>query len=161
MIGRRPAEVTVRAVAPADAERWLELRRALWPEEEGLAEDVERFWAGTARSLAAVLVAQDEGARRIVGFAELSIRPYAEGCTTDRVAFLEGWYVVPEARRTGVGGRLIAAAEAWARAQGCTELGSDALLENSLGEAAHKALGFVEVERIRCFIKPLDRREDP
>jgi aminoglycoside 6'-N-acetyltransferase I len=63
--------------------------------------------------------------------------------------------VVPGSRREGVGRALIAAAEAWGRAQGCTEFASDAKLENHLSAAAHNALGFTEVDRIRCFRKPL------
>jgi len=47
------------------------------------------------------------------------------------------------------------AAEGWGRSQGCTEFASDALLENEVSEVAHKALGFIEVERIRCFKKSL------
>jgi aminoglycoside 6'-N-acetyltransferase I len=101
-----------------------------------------------------VLVAVD-GFGALIGFAELSIRRYAEGCVTDRVAYLEGWFVEEQHRRHGVGAALVAAAEAWARKQGCTEFGSDALLENEISAAAHKALGFEEVERIRCFKKNL------
>ena len=152
--------ITIRSVRRDDAEHWLRLRTGLWPDEEGLAEDVERYFAGTIQLLDEVLVAVGEDGS-LVGFAELSIRPYAEGCTTDRVAYLEGWYVVPEARRTGVGRRLIAAAEAWALDRGLTEFGSDALADNVVSEAAHKALGFAEIEQIRCFLKPLTRREDP
>jgi len=99
-----------------------------------------------------VLLAVDE-AGEALGFAELSIRPYAEGCVTDRVAYLEGWYVVPKARRAGIGRALVAAAERWARAQGCIEFGSDALIDNEVSEAAHLALGFMEIEQIRCFLK--------
>ena len=46
---------------------------------------------------------------------------------------------------------LMAAGVEWARARGCTEFASDALLDNSLSHAAHKALGFVETCRIVCF----------
>src|SRR5207244_3391878 len=77
----------------------------------------------------AVLLAED-GARGRVGLAELSIRPYAEGCQGDRVAYLEGWFVVPGARGRGVGRALIAAAEDWGRAQGCREFASDAEPDN-------------------------------
>ena len=90
-----------------------------------------------------------------LGIAELSIRPYAEGCVSDRVAYLEGWYVVPEARRSGVGRALIAAAEEWGRAQGCTEFASDAHPENDVSTAAHLATGFTEAGLVRCFRKDL------
>ncbi|MGH8639285.1 MAG: GNAT family N-acetyltransferase, partial [Burkholderiales bacterium] len=85
----------------------------------------------------------------------------AEDCVTDRVAYLEGWYVEPHARRLGIGRALVAAAEDWARAQECTEFGSDAVLENEASAAAHRALGFVETVQIRCFRKFLGPGEDP
>ena len=50
---------------------------------------------------------------------------------------------------------LVAAVEEWARAQGCTELGSDTTIENEGSVAAHRAIGFEEVDRIICFRKPL------
>jgi aminoglycoside 6'-N-acetyltransferase I len=88
---------------------------------------------------------------------EISIRSYAEGCATDRVGFLEGWFVVPEHRRRGIGGALVRAAERWALAQGCREFASDALADNDESALAHRALGFTEVGMIRCFRKDLVR----
>jgi aminoglycoside 6'-N-acetyltransferase I len=38
---------------------------------------------------------------------------------------------------------------------GCTELASDALLDNQTSHAMHEALGFVETERVVYFLKPL------
>ena len=72
-----------------------------------------------------------------------------------RVAFLEGWYVDPAYRRKRVGAMLVNAAEAWARAQGCREFGSDAELDNDVSHAAHRALGFEEVVRIVSYKKRL------
>lgn len=134
------------------------MRAALWPDYEGRwhAEEVEKYFAGLLHMPLEVLMAFDEEGRAI-GFVELSIRAYAEGCMTDRVAFLEGWYVEPEARRCGVGRALVEAAERWAAGQGCTELGSDAVIDNVDSAAAHAALGFDEVERIRCFRKTVAR----
>ena len=86
------------------------MRGQLWPDSwDTHARDVERFFSGQARDPLAALIAKDENGRAL-GFAELSMRPYAEGCTTDNVAFLEGWFVVPEARGRGVGRALVAAA---------------------------------------------------
>lgn len=146
----------IRHAAPPDAPAWLRMREALWPEgdTQGHAKEIEQFFAGKLRMPLAVLLAADH-AGAPVGFAELSIRPYAEDCLTDRVAYLEGWYVIPAARRRGIGRALVDAAEKWARAQGCTEFGSDALIDNETSAAAHRALGFVETVQIRCFRKSL------
>ena len=145
----------IRPVTPADAEAWLEMRQALWPDgsRESHLSEIESFLAGRLRMPLEVLLAFDQD--RAVGFVELGIRPYAEGCETDRVGFLEGWYVAPDARRRGVGSSLVQAAEQWARAQGCTEFASDAELDNDVSHAAHLALGFEEVVQIRCFRKAL------
>ena len=153
---RKRSPTLVRAVTPADAGAWLQMRNALWPEgpESEHREEIERFFAGQVRDPLATLVALN-AAGDPVGFAELSIRPYAEDCVTDHVAYLEGWYVVPDARRQGVGGALVRAAEEWGRAQGCTEFASDALIDNDVSAAAHRALGFHETVQIRCFRKDL------
>jgi aminoglycoside 6'-N-acetyltransferase I len=151
--------VHVRSATAGDGQAWLRMREALWPEDgdESHAKEIARFFAGELRMPLEVLLAIDESGA-VLGFAELSIRTYAEDCVTDRVAYLEGWYVVPESRRRGVGRLLIAAAEEWALAQGCSEFGSDALIDNDASAAAHAALGFVETVQIRCFRKVLEAR---
>lgn len=131
------------------------MREELWPEETSThGEEIRQYFAGALRMPLHVLLAFDDSGVA-VGFAELSIRPYAEGCITDRIAYLEGWYVAPTARRQGIGRTLVAAAEKWAQEQGCTEFGSDALIDNETSAAAHNALGFEETARIRCFRKEL------
>ena len=154
-------EIRIRHAQPADAAQWATLRAELWPEEAaGHAEDIARFFDHPRRRRGqdpeAVLVALARGTRApLLGFAELSRRVYAEGCETSPVGFLEGWYVVPERREEGIGRALVTAAEAWARARGCREFASDALAENEVSAAAHRALAFEEVGLIRCFRKAL------
>ena len=146
----------IRRAIQSDSAVWLRMREALWP-EHGTSyhpTEIAKYFAGEIREPLEVLIAFDPGGAA-VGFAELNIRAYAEDCETDNVAYLEGWYVDPHARRTGVGRSLIGAAERWARAQGCTEFASDALLDNHVSAAAHAALGFVETVQIRCFRKSL------
>lgn len=155
--------ITVRHVQPADGPQWIALRAALWPDDNHdthIAETTRFF--GSPRSgpgvmPEAVFVALDPQSSMVglLGFAEVSRRFYAEGCETSPVGFLEGWYVVPERRRQGVGGALVAAAEAWARRLGCREFASDAVADNAVSATAHRALGFEEVEVIRCFRKDL------
>jgi aminoglycoside 6'-N-acetyltransferase I len=141
----------IRPVERDDRGSWLRMRDALWPAEDH-AREIDRFFASEVREPLEVLIAFDEEA---IGFVELSIRPYAEGCETDRVAFVEGWYVELDARGTGVGAALIRAAEEWARSQGCAEIASDTEAENVASAAAHRALGFEETAVVRCFRKPL------
>ena len=100
-----------------------------------------------------MFVAELEG--QVSGFAELSIRSYAEGCATGNVGFLEGLYVEPDSRRKGVARALVEAGEIWARSRNCTEFASDAELDNDLSAEFHGRLGFEEVCTIRCFRKPL------
>lgn len=148
--------VTIRRVTDRDADSWLELRCALWPDgsESEHRGEIGQFLTGQAREPLAVLLALDES-ERTLGLAELSIRPYAEGCRTNRVAYLEGWYVIPEARGQGVGRALIEAAAAWGREQGCAEFASDAQPDNKISRLAHQALGFENVGMVVCFRKEL------
>jgi len=147
----------IRPVMASDFKDWLHMRCALWPEgsEAEHRDEIERFFAGQLHNPLQTLLAVDD-AGAAVGFVELSVRSYAEDCVTDRVAYLEGWYVVPEARRRGVGRALVQAAENWARERGCAEFASDALLDNHTSAVAHRALGFEETAQIRCFRKVVD-----
>jgi aminoglycoside 6'-N-acetyltransferase I len=148
--------VLVRAVEPTDVDAWLRMRCALWPDgsEDEHRGEIALLLAGKLGDPAAAFLAEEERGRA-VGFAELSVRPCAEGCRTTRVAYLEGWYVMPEARMQGVGRALVAAAEEWGRAQGCTEFASDTAVDNTGSAAAHLALGFEEAGLVRCFRKEL------
>ena len=150
--------VTVRPVGENDAPVWLRLRSALWPDDgtAGHSRAIAAFFGGQRREPAEAMVAVS-GSGGVLGFVELSIRTIVDGCDTDRVGYLEGWYVVPEWRRRGVGAALVAAAEDWARGQGCTEFASDAEIENAPGLAAHRALGFEETARVVNFRKTLVR----
>lgn len=152
--------MTVRPVEQRDAAAWLRLRRALFGDtEEAHARDVEAFLAGTASEPQAVVVAEAGG--RLVGLVELSIRPHAEGCTSSGVGYVEGWYVEPGARGTGVGRALVDAAQRWAAAQGCSELASDSDLGNEVSRRAHVACGFEEVRQVRCYRKALPAAGKP
>jgi aminoglycoside 6'-N-acetyltransferase I len=127
------------------------MRAALWPDEdaEALASELEAMLADP--TLVAFVAMREDGG--LCGFAEASVRRYANSNDESPCAFLEGWWVDEDVRRSGVGRALIAAVEDWARAQGFTELGSDALLDNTLSHVAHHALGFEERERVIYFRK--------
>jgi aminoglycoside 6'-N-acetyltransferase I len=145
----------IRLATAADVAALAELRFALWPDEPLAVRrlEAEANVARVGKPLETfVAVAQDE----VIGFAEVSLRrDYVNGCETSPVAFLEGIYVRPEQRRAGLGRMLVAAVEQWGRAQGCSELASDALLDNEASHAFHGGAGFEETERVVYFRKPL------
>lgn len=145
----------IRPASPHDAAAWCRMREALWPSATDQHErEINEFFAGARTEPQAVLIALDD-AGDAVGFAELSIRPFAEECYSGRVAYLDGLYVVPDARRQGIARALVGASEGWGRSAGCVELASDTELTNDVSAAAHLALGFVEVGRSICFRKDL------
>jgi aminoglycoside 6'-N-acetyltransferase I len=148
--------VIVREMGAGDRAAWAEMRAALWPEDsvEAHAREIdEMLGSGDAWGFTAETADRD-----VVGFAELAIRKYANGCTSRPVPFLEGIWVRPEFRRRGIGARLIRQVEAFAAARGFRELCSDAEIDNRISHAAHRAWGFTETERVVYFRKPLGGR---
>ncbi len=142
----------LKSVADPD---WLQLRQLLWSDasEAEHLEEMESFLSQPEKY--AQFVLRDEHGQAL-GFIEASIRTdYVNGTETSPVAFLEGIYVRPRARRKGVACRLVQAVEHWARSNGISELASDALTRNRTSHAVHKSLGFVETERVVYFCKHL------
>jgi aminoglycoside 6'-N-acetyltransferase I len=143
----------IRLLEESDVPRWIELRAELWPHEPLAALDVEGRAALAAEPPMIVFVAEESPT--LVGFLELSLRSYAEGCSSSPVPYVEGWYVTADWRLRGVGGDLMNAAVEWSRTHGYTELGSDTEVTNSLSRTAHAALGFEEVETLVVFRRAL------
>ena len=146
--------MTIREIAASDCADWVRLREALWPGSPS-DHDIEtrKYFEGRATTLL-VFVAEVE--RRLVGFLELDFRPYAPSCSSSPVPFIEGWYVESAWQGRGIGRALVKAAEGRAREMGYTEIASDAEMDNADGIAAHRAVGFEEVERVVCFRRSLD-----
>lgn len=130
------------------------MRCALWPETP--AREHQLDMADALSRGHRVLLAQDKSGMAI-GFIEASLRnDYVNGTETSPVAFIEGLYVEPSHRRRGVARALVAEIVAWGSAFGCSELASDSAIGNIDAHALHRALGFVETERVVCFCKPLN-----
>ena len=132
---------------------WLSLRRALWPDASEL-EHLREMADVLARGHCVLLAFDGDGST--AGFVEVSKRnDYVNGTAGSPVGFLEGLYVAPAHRRQGVCRALVSAASIWVAAEGCSEFASDSLVENVDAHAVHRALGFVETERVVYFCKAL------
>ncbi|MFZ0806588.1 MAG: GNAT family N-acetyltransferase [Candidatus Sulfotelmatobacter sp.] len=149
----------IRAARNADRSALAHMRTLLWPDievEENLQEIdamISHRMSGTLPM--SILVSENEDGR-LTGFLEVGLRSHADGCNPAHpVGFVEGWFVQEEFRHQGVGRELMRSAEAWARAQGCSEMASDALIDNDGSQRAHQALGFDIVDRCVHFRKAL------
>jgi aminoglycoside 6'-N-acetyltransferase I len=151
----------VRPAQPSDRAALTHLRGALWPEssaEEHSGELASILAGNGPGALPLVILVAEAGDGALVGFLELGLRSHAEGCDPSRpVGYVEGWYVAATHRQRGIGKELLAAAEEWARHQGCVEMASDAVIGNRLSQRVHESLGFSVVERSVHFHKALRR----
>jgi aminoglycoside 6'-N-acetyltransferase I len=144
--------VTIRQLGASDAGPWAKVRAALWPEtDKGELEGEITVILGRSDHVA---FGAFQG-EMLIGFAEVSIRPYGDGCETAPVGWLEGIFVGPEHREKQLGRLLVNAAEEWTRARGLTELGSDVHLDNVVSLAAHAKWGFAQTMTVVMFRKKL------
>jgi len=146
-------KIAIRHVKKSDKSEWLRMRLLLWPygTAESFSSDMDDLLADT-RSPVFVAVRPDG---KLGGFLEAGTRKYADGCETNPVGYIEGWYVDKDLRGQGIGAALVYAAEEWARSQGLLEMASDTWLENETSIQAHLKLGYEEMERLVHFAKRL------
>jgi aminoglycoside 6'-N-acetyltransferase I len=144
--------VDIKPVNESDHATWAKLRHRLWPKASAETHLAELRTLVQRSQLSAWIATHDNVP---VGFAEVSIRPYANGCEHMPVPFVEGIWVEDNYRKHGIGRRLMAAVEEWAKTQGFTELCSDAEQTNILSQNCHRSWGFDETERVVYFRKEL------
>ena len=137
----------VRPARPEEMADVAEMMRALWPTSNTYDFGDE-----------SVFVWQRDDSSNLGGFISFSIRDWAEGCESAPVPYIEGWWVAPDLRGTGVGRALVLAVERWCIERGHTELGSDVAWDNEASLRAHGALGFEPTLRLQFFRKLLDPR---
>lgn len=129
------------------------MAEALLPSERPEEYEAELQRLQLSEDAAVIVAERPDGS--VCGYVEVGSRPYADGCDTSPVGYIEAWYVDPDVRRNGYGRALIEAAESWARSRGYSEMASDALIDNAVSYAAHIRSGYSEVERIVQFRKQL------
>lgn len=142
----------VRLANQTDLHAWAEMRAQLWPSasaDEHLLDLKKSFGLNEFKGWVAV------ESERYVGFAEASIRDFANGCDSRPVVFFEGVWVEELFRKSGLGRRFVLAVEDWARELNIYEVGSDAELQNTLSHLCHLKWGFEETERVIYYRKKL------
>jgi len=97
---------------------------------------------------------------RAVGVSHGSLRrEYVNGANDGLKGYLEAIYVLPEYRKNGIASELVKIIERWAARNGCREMASDCLLDNTDSYNFHRKIGYEETERCIFFLKTLDPQE--
>ncbi|MEW8525625.1 MAG: GNAT family N-acetyltransferase [Candidatus Thiodiazotropha endolucinida] len=145
----------IRTAKSRDQKAWAEMRSQLWPDSaDGHMGEIEEYFSGKSIDIVEAFVVEEEGGA-LVGFIELNIRNFAEGSRSPRLPYVEAWFVRADYCGKGYGTALMRHAEKWAIERGYQELASDTEIENTTSIAIHKQLGFIETERVVCFLKKL------
>lgn len=142
---RSPQAVSIRPAQPDDAEQIAVLAGQLgYP---ATAEQMRCRLAAAARDLQqAVFVAEDDAA--LVGWVHVVRRDLL---VSDGDAELAGLIVDEGRRGQGLGRRLVAHAEQWARQQGCLALRVRSNVVRDDAHAFYRRLGFVITKRQSVF----------
>lgn len=145
--------VHIRLMQAEDIAQWARMREQLW-QSQSLREHTDEIThsLSDAKSRNYIAIAEKTLA---VGFAEVHLRDYANGCTQQPVPFLEGIWVAPDYQQQGIGKAMIEMIAADLGQAGYQELCSDADIAHVHSHTAHRQWGFVETERVVYFRKPL------
>ncbi|MFI6738233.1 GNAT family N-acetyltransferase [Nonomuraea sp. NPDC050451] len=143
--------VRIRPVCDEDLEAVMALAPRLaegvaaWRDPEGAMRAAREWLAGSLAAAesrrGAVFVAVDSGDSQVVGVVSVQRQLHFTGAMDAYVGELA---VHPRAVRAGVGRRLMAAAEDWARQQGLRHLTLETGAANTAARRFYAALGYLE-----------------
>lgn len=129
-----PSDPHIRPIVPGDADAWIRLRTAMWPDgASDHPQEIAAFFAGAPFSAGegkstfsdplAVYVAESDG--QCVAILELAMRTNLPEAPNEKVGYIEGLYIIPEFRGQRLTKLLLRTAQSWARQQQCTAFASD------------------------------------
>ena len=157
------SDICIRLAQLSDRGQLVRLREALWPKSSAgeltrdLTRELTQILEGKAPvTLPLIILGAEARDGVLAGFLEVDLRSHADGCNPSRpVGYVEGWYVAENHRHRGIGRKLLAVAEDWARSQGCIEMASDTWVDNEVSQRVHEALGYEVVDRCVHYRKTL------
>lgn len=114
---------SIKPIGKHQAREWQRLRNALWGDDDHWSE-IEKYFDGELEEPDAVLVATDESGK-VVAHVELSVRFDIDQTARVKTGYIEGLYVEPDHRSSGLVMQLLRASEAWAARNGCLAFASD------------------------------------
>ena len=132
----------------------LEMAVDLWPDEDRKVFEKHFVKIFNTDNNKVLLFIKSE---KIVGFIYLSIRvDYVEGSDSSPTGYIEGIYVKPGFRKSGIARKLFLEGEKWLKENGCRQIGSDVYIDNDVSYEFHTKVGFKVAGRLVTFIKDID-----
>lgn len=133
---------------------FLEMSLDLWKEDYS-GEDLKSIYREilhSEKNKVLLYVVDDMS----VAFIYVSIRTdYVEGSESSPTGYIEGIYVKPGFRKSGIAKKLLVEGEKWLRESGFKQIGSDAYIDNKVSYDFHINIGFKEAGKLVTFIKDL------
>lgn len=100
---------------------------------------------------AVIFVALPASAEAQAGWGFTQLYPYFSSVQMRKLWLLNDLYVVPGARRQGVGQALMAAAHAWGRETGAAQVTLATAQDNHTAQRLYEALGYVKDEAFAYY----------
>lgn len=141
-------------VTQKDFADWVMLGKEFWPSHSpvDIKKDFKRMLSSNKEQ--SFLCCNERG--YAIGFINVAIRTdYVEGSKSSPVGYLEGVYIKRAYRKQGIARQLMKEAEAWLKSKKVKEIGSDAMINNTVSHKFHKSLGFKKGEILVHFIKKI------
>lgn len=132
-------------VPTVDNENWLAFRKALYHDLNMEFNREEMNLIAVDEDRIVYILYNDEKA---IGMLELALRNFVDGCLSSPVAYLEGIYLIPAYQHKGISSIMMDKVKEWAKNNQCTELASDAEIDNEASHQFHKKVGFEETYRV-------------
>jgi len=146
-------EITYRKATQDDVNAVADMLCVLYEmEQDEVLEENEQLFADTNQAFFLAL----DGVQPI-GVSHGSLRrEYVNGTNDDLKGYIEAIYVLPEYRMGGIASGLVKITERWMGMNGCHEVASDCLIENTDSYNFHLKIGYKETERCIFFLKELE-----
>lgn len=145
-------KISIEAVQRNQFAAWRQLRLTVYGDLDPEFDQLEMTRYCEAHDKECFLAMVD---REVCGMIEVSLRNVVDGCSTSPVGYIEGIVVLPSHRGRGVARALFTKGEEWCRLMGCSEIATDAEVDNVSAQSFHEHMGFQETYRVVEYRKDL------
>lgn len=132
---------------------WKRMRQELYSGLDPDFHDGEMEWIASSGEAECYLAFDEKGTP--IGMMELSLRNVVDGCIGGPVGYVEGIYLEPDHRRAGLGSELMKFATERFLARGCSDMATDAEIDNVDAQEFYRNVGFTESWRVVGFTRSI------